>query len=201
MTTVLSNCPSLPPVTPNVNSRILSLNSDEIVKDSRFREQISHTPPYTQLIDRNNAEIIKSTIVTKHIPTHTEFTNTNSDQFIEDPKNSITPVRIKRTRKCDGSFDYCIYKNHKSRCLHGNGTADCPIIIDINFDDRPEEVGGYNESGTAVSLEWMDDGMSLSSLSYTKTVMVIDNEPDEIILNVRLLVMCYILFSYYFVWP
>ena len=186
-TSVASNC-SLSSAAPT-NSRVLSLDSGEIVKDTRFQEQLSQIAlcDPRSLADKNNGQIIKTTFVRTHRSLSAE---NETELIIDNTKNIVTPVRIKRTLKNDGTFDYRIFKKRKSQHLYStcNGTADSPIIIDLNFGNRPEEVV-YDESGTAVSLEWMDDALSLSAMSFldTKTVMVIDDPDDSNMLNVSLI--------------
>ena len=171
-----------PPLPETCSPIVLSLNSDEVIKDSRFREQISNSTIYSPsgiLASRKDVHFITATLVKQDdsiplpanlIPTH-----------ISNPKDSIVaPLKIKRTRKLDGTFDYRIHKEEELRSQKYHlPAAGNPVIINLSCNDRPT-VAGLNDSGTAVSLEWMDDGLSHnSSLSFNNTEIMVIEAPFD----------------------
>ena len=96
----------------------------------------------------------------------------------------IAPLKIKRTSKTNGTYDYRILRNGYVDLLQErflNGSTGDPIITDLSCENKPKEAG-TNSSSTSVVLEWMDDGMTQNSLSNdnTGTVMIID-KPDDVV--------------------
>ena len=176
---------------------VLSLSSDELVRDSRFRQNI---------VNSSEAQCAALTVGKSVHVVRTEFIGDNEDKsatvvtsnsterktvYYSNPRNTIIPpLRIKRTRKGDGTFNYHIHRVEEPMSITrlddymSASSGDEPIIIDLTGDDRSEKVSS-EDSTTSFSLEWMDDQTSGSESpelsatgSNTPEITLID-APDE----------------------
>ncbi len=179
---------------PLPESIILSLNSDEIIKDSRFYDQSPLEFRPTEF--KKDLRMVKPTFVKRcesPCPTAPNDAVCRITTCPDPKAGMIPPLKIKCTSKKNGTFDYRILRNGGIDSLQErflNGSTGDPIITDLSGENKPKEAGTNNCSASVV-LEWMDDGMVQNSLSNdnTGTVMIIDS-PEDLVRPDTCIVLC-----------